>query len=401
VGGDKGGIASIDASTNRIVADARLDEPYACCVTVGGGSAWVAGSKSLIQLSPAGHVVRRIKVRSDNIGNVSFSAPYVWATADSTGELLRIDTRTGDLRTFHFGNGLVGVAASKGTVAVDAMPLQGNVTAGLGPKVLRIGLPTDWLHSTDPAMTRSPRGNAQWQWHLHDATCAWLYRAPPDGKETVRELAGVPSRSSDGLTWTIPVRRTLKFAPPASRFVTAEDVRATIVRALTPQLRPQSPAAAALHAVVGLRAFQRGATPDIIGVTVEDDAVVIRTTRQVHDLPSRLALPYFCILPAGMPAPPGGIPDRLPTAGPYYVSARGNTTVLRRNPGYRGPRPRRLDGIVFSLSVDGQDGGRRVGNGSLDLLAGSQLRVAGRVGCRTTRPGVEGLDIGSLCLRSQ
>jgi ABC-type oligopeptide transport system substrate-binding subunit len=95
------------------------------------------------------------------------------------------------------------------------------------------------------------------------------------------------------------------------------------------------------------------------------------------------------------------MPDRLPTAGPYYVSARGNTTVLRRNPGYRGPRPRRLDGIVFSLSVDGQDGGRRVRNGSLDLLAGSQPRVAGRVGCRTTRPGVEGLDIGSLCLRSQ
>ena len=95
------------------------------------------------------------------------------------------------------------------------------------------------------------------------------------------------------------------------------------------------------------------------------------------------------------------MPDKLPTAGPYYVSARGNTTVLRRNPGYSGPRPQRLDGIVFSLSVDGQDGGRRVRNGSLDLLAGGQLRVAGRVGCRTTRPGIEGLDIGTLCLRSQ
>ncbi|HEX4733261.1 MAG TPA: BTAD domain-containing putative transcriptional regulator, partial [Thermoleophilaceae bacterium] len=253
VGGDTGGIASIDASTNRIVVHARLDEPYACCVTVGGGSAWVAGSKSLIQLSPAGRVVRRIKVRSDNIGNVSFSAPYVWATADSTGELLRIDTRTGALKTFHFGNGLVGVAAGRGIVAVDAMPLQGNVTAGLGPRVLRIGLPTDWLNSTDPAMTRSPRGNSQWQWHLHDVTCAWLYRAMPDGTGIVRELAGVPSRSSDGLTWTIPVRRTLKFAPPVSRFVAAEDVRATIVRALMPQLRPKSPAAAALRDVVGLR----------------------------------------------------------------------------------------------------------------------------------------------------
>ena len=399
MGGDRGGIASIDATTNRIAADARLDEPYACCVTVGGGSAWVAGSKSLIQLSPAGQVVRRIEVRSDNIGNVSFSA-RTSATADSTGELLRIDTRTGALRTFHFGNGLSGVAASNGTVAVDAVPLQRNVTAGLGANVLRIGLPTDWLNSTDPAMTRSPRGNAQWQWHLHDATCGWLYRAAPDGTGTVRELAGVPSRSSDGLTWRIPVPHTLKLSPPVSRFVTAEDVRATIVPRTLAGAETESPAATALRDVVGLRAFRRGERPDIIGVTVEDDAVVIRTTRPVHDLPTRLALPYFCILPAGMPAPPGGMPDRLPAAGPYYVSARGNTTVLRRNPGYRGPRPRRLDGIVFSLSVDGQDGGRRVSNGSLDLLAGSQLRVAGRVGCRITRPGVEGLDIGSLCLRS-
>ena len=398
VGGDNGSATGIDAATNRVVAHTKL-EAYTCCVAIGGGSVWAAEQKAVVQLSFGGRVLRRIKVRSDAIGNVSFAKPYVWATADSTGELLRIDTTNGAVRTFHFGNGLVGVAASDGVVAVNASAPQGDVTAGLGPKALRIGLTQDWLNSTDPALTRPPRGNSRWQWHLHDATCAQLYRTAPGSAAPVPELAAGAKQSADRLTWTIPLRREFRFSPPVSRLVTPEDVRSTLVRALSPRLSRHPPAVSVLADVAGVNAFRRSIATDVSGIRVRDGALVVRTVRPVPDLPTRLALPYFCVLPAGIPAPPGGFSDRLPTAGPYYVSARGGTTVLRPNPGYRGPRPRHLDGIVFNLNVDDDLGVREVREGRLDLFAGSASTIAPRVGCRTHRPGVPGLDIGALCLR--
>jgi DNA-binding SARP family transcriptional activator len=394
-GGDAHAVVAIDAATNRVVVRARLGN-YTCCIAAGAGSAWVVDGTHLVQLSAAGRTVRRIRVRSEGIGNVSYAAPYVFAVADSTGELLRIDTRTGHLDTFHFGNALTGVAAAGGQVVLSALQPQGDVTAGLGPKVLRVGLPADYLNSSDPASTRAPKGSGRWQWQLHRATCAGIYRAEEDGP--ARELTGVPRRSPDGLVWRFPVPRRLRFAPPVGRYVTAADARDSIVRALAPRLRPRTPAAAALRDVRGVHAFRAGRATGISGVAVDGDTLVIRTTRPVHDLPERLALPYFCVLPAGMPAPPGGLPDRLPTAGPYYVSARGNTTVLRPNPGYAGPRPRRLDGIVFDLSIEADRGPRLIARGDLDVYGGPTLLVSDRVHCRARRPTVAELDLGGLCL---
>ena len=393
-GGEVDSVAAIDARTNRVTARVRVGE-YPCCIAVGGGAAWVVDGNQIVQLSPSGRVQRRIAVGAEGIGNVSYAKPYVWAAADTSGELVRVDSRSGEVSTFKVGNVLTSVAASGGTVAVSAQEPAGDVTAGLGPKVLRVGLPTDWLNSTDPAMVRDPDGNGRWQWQLHGATCAGLYRREPGG--VVRELAGVVSRSSDALTWRIPVVRRLRFSPPVDRPVTADDVRSTLVRALSPQLRARTPAALALRDVVGVPAYRSGRAPDVAGITVAGDTLIVRTTRPVHDLPRRLSLPHFCVLPAGMPAPPGGIPDPLPTAGPYYVSARGYRTVVRPNPGYRGPRPRRLDGMLFTLSVEPDRGEALVAKGELDLYGGGAGAIADRVRCRARRPGVPGLDLASLC----
>jgi ABC-type transport system substrate-binding protein len=126
-----------------------------------------------------------------------------------------------------------------------------------------------------------------------------------------------------------------------NRAVTPEDVRATLLRALSPELGTAAPAAEALRDVVGLTAYRQGITNGVSGIALRHGTLRITTRRPERDLPARLALPYFCVLPAGTPATPGGYQDPLPTAGPYYLASHegGDLAVLRPNPGYRGRRP--------------------------------------------------------------
>ena len=138
------------------------------------------------------------------------------------------------------------------------------------------------------------------------------------------------------------------------------------------------------------------------GIAVRHGALVITTRRPVRDLPARLALPYFCVLPAGTPTALGGYEDPLPTAGPYYLAEHegGVLAVVRPNPNYSGTRPGRLDGIVFQIDIGERAAITRVRHGQLDYFTGRSTAVSGRVGCRTKLPGIPGLDLAAICIRS-
>jgi DNA-binding SARP family transcriptional activator/streptogramin lyase len=402
-GGDNGMLTGISEASNKVVATTRL-QPYLCCVAAGGGAVWVAEAHDVAKISPLGQVLRRFNVGNASIGNLSYNGGYLWATADTTGELLRIG---GDnhVRTTHLGNLLIGTAAGQGIVAVAALPLDTGATHGLGRKVLRVGLTQDWLNPTDPALTGPPSGTGRWQWQLQHATCAGLYEYPETtGARSAApqpELAsGPPRRSADGRTWTIPLHTGLRFSPPLNRPVTPEDIRASIIRALSPELGQSAPASRLLREVVGVRAYNHGTSPDVPGITLHNGALVIRTLLPVDDLSARLALPYFCVLPAGIPSPPGGYIDPLPTAGPYYLASHqgAGVAVLRRNPGYLGPRPQHLDAIIFEMNIGDPIGIADVSSGRLDYYFGKRVTVAKRVGCRITGQRAPGLDLAALCL---
>ena len=92
------------------------------------------------------------------------------------------------------------------------------------------------------------------------------------------------------------------------------------------------------------------------------DALSITLTKPSPDFLERLALPYFCPVPIGMPfvpgaphqageSPTGGYID---SAGPYYVADFNNErwVILKRNPNYHGPRPHTLDVIAIREGVD-------------------------------------------------
>ena len=179
-GGDSGTLTGIDQATNRVIATARL-HPFLCCVAVGGGAVWAAEAHAVAKVSPEGRVLRRFGVGTAGIGDLAFDRGYVWATADTTGRLVRIGARHGDVRRTQLGNVLIGTAARGGIVAVAATAPDIGGTEGLGRKVIRIGLTQDWLNITDPAVTPSRSGTGQWRWQLHHATCAELYQHPDAG----------------------------------------------------------------------------------------------------------------------------------------------------------------------------------------------------------------------------
>jgi ABC-type transport system substrate-binding protein len=325
---------------------------------------------------------------------------------------LRIDARTGRLSSIHLGNLLLTSAfAAHGIVAVTAMSLPTIPPGKLGPRVLRIGLADELLSITDPAVARAPAGTGRWQWQLHHAVCAELYTHPDgaDSQALEPELASGPARASpDERTWTIPIRTDFRFSPPLNRAVTAEDVRATIIRAVSPELGPPARASSVLREVVGLAAYRHGRADDVSGIGLHHGTLQITTRRPVRDLPARLALPYFCVLPAGTPAPPSGYDEPLPTAGPYYLAEHsgGSLALLQPNPGYRGTRPRHLSAIVFRINVARRRGVAGVRNGQLDFYDASTsavlrpVTIGPRVGCRSQLVGVPGLDLAALCLHS-
>jgi peptide/nickel transport system substrate-binding protein len=167
--------------------------------------------------------------------------------------------------------------------------------------------------------------------------------------------AGPPDISADGRMYTFTIRADVSFGPPASRVLTASDVRAGIERLLAPE--SVSPFAGYFHIIAGADAFAAGSAKSLSGVATPDDrTVVIRLGRPANDLLWILALPAAAAVPRGTraSAPPGAIAP----SGPYML-APGDGYVpeksihLIRNPSWQAQtdpvRPAYVDEIRISI----------------------------------------------------
>src|SRR5207248_1431123 len=129
--------------------------------------------------------------------------------------------------------------------------------------------------------------------------------------------------------------------------------------------------------VVGAAAFHAGRAPHIRGLVARGDRLTIRLVHPLPDFASRLASPAACAVPADLPVVAGGLDGPIPSAGPYYIADRaGSVIVLRRNPNYHGPRPRRLDAIVYEWDIQPGVAAERVERGSADYVSGVDPALA-------------------------
>jgi len=227
--------------------------------------------------------------------------------------------------------------------------------------------------SLDPAVNYDTDG-AQ----LLYATCAKLVNYPdrraPLGSVVAPEIAsGMPTVSHDGRTYTFQLSHGYRFSNGAP--VSAADFEYTLRRDLDPRMH--SPAVPFLRDLVSYRA--------------SGDTLTLTLRRPAPDLLARLAMPFFCVVPAGTPIVARGL-DTIPSAGPYYVAKRtpGVSVTLERNPYYSGPRPHHVDEIVFSVFRDGAQSVRDIEQGVADydihsMPGGLRRELARTYGVNGTR----------------
>ena len=219
--------------------------------------------------------------------------------------------------------------------------------ANAGPGAVRKGgtfrISLRFLDSVDPALAYFPTS-----WALLDATCAKLVNYPdqnaPAGLRAVPEVAADLGKiSPNGRVYTFRIRPGFRFSSGAR--LTARSFQRAIERLADPAMH--SPAAFDAEYVqdfVGADRVLSGRTKTLSGVVVQGSELVIRLKRPVPDFTARLAMPFFCAVPPGLPADPEGA-GRYASAGPYYVAEYlpGRRVTLLRNRFYRGKRPQRVN----------------------------------------------------------
>jgi peptide/nickel transport system substrate-binding protein len=301
--------------------------------------------------------------RIANATGIALSGESTWISSELG--VRRLDRRNDDPTLREIGASLDLAAHPRAIVASGgrlwlAVAERRELTSRPTQGTLRINRSFDGDYTLDPAIAFSAM-----DFQREFATCAKLVtypeRAGHAGLQIVPELArNLPAVSSDGLTYTFRVRHDMRFSPPWNAPVTAADVKATIERALSPKWpKGPPPGAFYLRDIAGASDYLVRKAGAISGIAVSGDRLTIRLARPVPDLLHRLALPFFCVLPKGAPIVAGGLSGgSIPTAGPYYLASGRvgdgpHTIVLRRNPNYRGDRPRIPDRIVYSIGPDG------------------------------------------------
>jgi len=368
-GGVIGRLSKIDPRTNAVTTPTRDFGQWMCCLAVGGGYVWAAVGGTLWKISEDGQVVASTKLAAA-IADVRYADGAVWASVGDTGTVVCIDPTTDRRTSYRLGHVVYGVDARRGVLAVSVQSAAQDVTAGLHGRIVNVALSSDTLdsNSTDPVGVQSFNAD---QLQFHYATCAKLFNYPDAAGAVGTQLrpevaAGWPKVTDGGRTYTFKIRPGYGFSPPSHEPVTAESFRHEIERFLK---QPGPWSLATLPDVVGAKAFNSGQAAHVSGISAEGDTLVIRLLKASGDLPTRLARPAFCAVPARLPTVPGGLHLPIPTAGPYYLADRSRDVfVLKPNPNYHGPRPQRLDAIVYRTGVDVGDAVCQVDQGKVDYV---------------------------------
>jgi peptide/nickel transport system substrate-binding protein len=103
-----------------------------------------------------------------------------------------------------------------------------------------------------------------------------LYTDPAPGRtELTPDLAGkAPAVSPDRRTVTVTLRQDVRFAPPVSRRVTAQDVAYAISRVMAGGARdPRS--ARPFEALEGVAAYRAGTAPSVSGLRTPDERTIV------------------------------------------------------------------------------------------------------------------------------
>ncbi len=161
-----------------------------------------------------------------------------------------------------------------------------------------------------------------------------------------------PTVSKDGKTYTFTVRSGLKFSDGSP--VTAAAYQRAWERILSPKMG--SPLGVNLdlqNTIAGGTAFLAGKAAHISGIKASGQKISFTLVKPNATFVSILSMQWFTAVKPNMAYSADGL-QTYPAAGPYYIKSRdaGRSTVLARNPYYKGNRPANPDQIVFTPNVN-------------------------------------------------
>jgi class 3 adenylate cyclase/ABC-type transport system substrate-binding protein len=379
---DLTGVTRIDTTTGQVADVVGIDETSKDLAT-GAGYAWTTDPAKGVayQIAGNGQVVHTYPT-GQGANGVAFADGTAWVANTDVGTITAIDPITGPRTTRGFGHPIQALAAGGGRLMVGLSrgPTVEQRFAALKGTVARL-----YSQQGELGVGGDPARNTSWGAHLVDAaTCAMLLNHPDAGGQAGTQLrpeiaAAMPTISADGRTYTFTIRPGYRFSPPVNQEVTAETIRQSIQRALSPKLSSFVPGAPVISDIVGEKPFQNGTALNISGLQSHGDQLSIRLTAPSPDFLQRLALPYFCPVPRGTGPAEGNeaIPvsggEMIPSAGPYYVALWSDYqyVILRRNPNYHGPRPHAFDTIILREGVDPSVAVQRILHGGWDGIVSS------------------------------
>jgi peptide/nickel transport system substrate-binding protein/oligopeptide transport system substrate-binding protein len=203
-----------------------------------------------------------------------------------------------------------------------------------------------------------------------------LYHVDQSGNLVAALADDMPIISKDGLTYTITIRPDAMFAGPGftPRAVTAEDAAYGMERALDPNTKPgPSWGGGYLYPIEGASDFASGEANSVSGIKVVDPSTLQITLTQ----PTSTFI-YDLTIATSWPVPEEAVKDAgekfgdSPVgAGPFYLDQwnKGESMVLKANPGYVDPAFPYLDELDLSLNVDPNTQVLQLQDGTIDAPA--------------------------------
>jgi len=179
-----------------------------------------------------------------------------------------------------------------------------------------------------------------------------------------------PTVSNNGTVYTFHIRPGLRFSDGGA--VTAAAYQRSWERILSPKMG--SPLGVNLDLqkdVVGGDAFLAGKSAHISGISAKGLTLTFHLTSPNATFTSILSMQWFTAVKPSMPYSSQGL-NTYPAAGPYYIASRdpGRSTVLKRNPYYKGSRPANPDQIAFTPNVNVDQSLLQVKAGQSDMDLG-------------------------------
>jgi peptide/nickel transport system substrate-binding protein len=176
-----------------------------------------------------------------------------------------------------------------------------------------------------------------------------------------------PTVSRDGKTYTFHIRPGLRFSDGSP--VTAASYQRSWERILSPKMgSPLGVNLSLQNDIVGGQPFLDGKAAHISGIKARGNTISFHLTKPNATFVSILSMQWFTAVKANTPYSSTGL-NVYPAAGPYFISSRnpGRSTVLKRNPYYKGDRPANPDQMVFSPNVNRDQSLLQVKSGEADL----------------------------------